>query len=151
MLNAIVHSLSAPVSSHDEENRQDENDNEADSELGNLCKDNEPDWVIGTITNMVQQCMKCVQNIQIRLDELMQPRWEDKHDYFHKGGNVYGTAELRVLAVAKLQTYHGVAVHIPTTLGELRDTLAILPRTLQILQGTSQPDSRHIRLRSRKP
>jgi hypothetical protein len=53
MLAAIGDSLSDLASSNDGEDGEDEDDE--DTEQGKLSEDDEPGWVMGTITKMVQQ------------------------------------------------------------------------------------------------
>ena len=53
MLNAIGESLSNLASSEDEEDGEDEDDDEEDTEIGKLSEDDEPGWVMGTISNTV--------------------------------------------------------------------------------------------------
>jgi len=57
MLNPIGDSLSDLASSEDEEDGEDEDDDEEDTELGKLSKDDEPGWVMGTITKTVKKRM----------------------------------------------------------------------------------------------
>ena len=56
-----------------------------------------------------------------------------------------------VLAVIKPQTTDDAAAPAPTTLGELLESLDIVPGISEIAQWTSQPGSSHIRLGSGKP
>jgi hypothetical protein len=56
MLVAIRDSLSDLASSKDRENGEDEDDEE--TEQGKLSEDDEPGWVMGTITKTVQQRME---------------------------------------------------------------------------------------------
>jgi hypothetical protein len=49
------------------------NDDEEDTELGMLSGDDEPGWVMGTISTMVQHCKVCFRQKQMRLDDLLQP------------------------------------------------------------------------------
>jgi len=70
MLNAIGDSLSDLASSEDEENGEDEDDDEEYTELGKLSEDDEPGWVMGTISKMVQHRMESFRQKQMRLDEL---------------------------------------------------------------------------------
>jgi len=58
MLNAIGDSLSDLASSDDEQDGEDEEDDEEDTELGKLSDDDEPGWVMGTITKTVQHRME---------------------------------------------------------------------------------------------
>jgi hypothetical protein len=40
----------------------------------------------------------------MKLDELIQPGWEDAADYFREQDKEFGTAELRIPVVVQLQT-----------------------------------------------
>ena len=81
MLDAIGDSLSDLSSSEDEENREDEDDDEEDTELGMLSEDDEPGWVMGTISKTVQHCVESFGQKRMWLDELTYPGWEDPVDY----------------------------------------------------------------------
>jgi len=104
MLNAIVDSLIDLASSEDEEDGEDEDDDEEDTELGKLSEDDEPGWVIGTITKMVQHHMKRFGQMQMRLDELTQLEWGNAADYFRERVMKYRTTQLKVPAVVKPKT-----------------------------------------------
>jgi len=80
MLIAIGDSLSDLASSDDGEDGEDEDDEE--TEQGKVSDDNEPGWVMGTITKMVQQRVESFRQMQMKLDKLTQPGWEDAADYF---------------------------------------------------------------------
>jgi len=54
MLKTIRDSLSDLATSDDEEDGEDEEDKEEDTERGKLSKDDEPGWVMGTISNTEQ-------------------------------------------------------------------------------------------------
>jgi len=69
MLNAIQDSVSDLTSSDDEEDGQHEEDEE-DTELGNLSDDDEPGWVMGTISKSVQHCVESLRQKWMRLEEL---------------------------------------------------------------------------------
>ena len=101
MLVAIGDSLSDLASSDDGEDVEDEGDEE--TAQGKLSKDDEPGWVMGTITTTVQQSMERFQHNQMKLDELTQPGWEDAVDYFCERDEKYGTTELRFPAVVQPQ------------------------------------------------
>jgi hypothetical protein len=90
MLVAIGDSLSDLASSDDGEDGEEEDDEE--TEQGNLSEDDEPGWVMGTITKTVQQRMERFRQKQMKLDELTQPGWEDAADYFRERDKRYGTA-----------------------------------------------------------
>jgi hypothetical protein len=78
MLDAIGDSLSDFARSDDQEDVEDN----ADTELGNLGEDDEPGWVMGTISNTVQQRTESVRPQRMKLDQLTQPGWGDAADYF---------------------------------------------------------------------
>jgi len=63
----------------------------------------------------------------------------------------YCTSELKVPAVVKQQMDYNVAAPAATILGDLIECLDVVPGVLQLLQGTFQPGSSHIRLGSGKP
>jgi hypothetical protein len=149
MLVAIGDSLSDLASSDDGEDGEEENDEE--TEQGNLSEDDEPGWVMGTITKTVQQRMERFRQMQMKLDELTQPGWEDAADYFRERDKKYGTTELRVPAVVQPQTMDDAPAPPPATFGELMESLDIVPGISQRPQGTSRPGSSHIRLGSVKP
>jgi len=70
------------ASSNNGEDGEDEDDEE--TEQGKRSKDDEPGWVIGTITKVVQQCMERFRQKQMKLNQLTQPGWEDPADYFQE-------------------------------------------------------------------
>jgi hypothetical protein len=137
MLVAIGDSLSDLASSDDGEDGEEEDDEE--TEQGNLSEDDEPGWVMGTITKTVQQRMERFRQKQMKLDELTQPGWEDAADYFRERDKKYGTTELRVPAVVQPQTMDDAPAPPPATFGELMESLDIVPRISQRPQGTSRP------------
>jgi hypothetical protein len=148
MLGAIRDSLSDLASSDDGEDREGEDDSE--TEQGNLSDDDEPGWVMDTITTTLHQCMKRFRQKPPKLDELTQPGWEDAADYFFDRDKMYGTTELRVPVVVQLQTTDDALAPPPATFGELFQSLDIVPRILQTPQASSQPVCSHIRLGSVK-
>jgi len=149
MLVAIRESLSDLPSSDDGEDGEDEDHEQ--TEQGNLSEDDKPGWVMGTITQTVQQRMERFRQKQMKLDELTQPGWEDAADYFREREEKYGTSELRVPAVVQPQTNHDTPAPLPTSFGELMESLDILPGISQRPQGTSRPGSSYIRLGLVKP
>jgi len=149
MLVAIGDSLSDLASSDDGEDGEVDGDEE--TEQGKLSEDEEHGWVMGTITNMVQECMERFQQKQIMLNELTQPGWEDAADYFCEQDKTYGTSELRVPAVVQQQTNVDAPPPPPTVFGELMESLDIFPGISQRPQGTSRPGNSHIRLCSVMP
>jgi len=149
MLVAIGDSLSDLASSNNGEDGEEEDDEE--TEQGNLSKDDEPGWVMGTITKTVQQRMERFRQKQMMLDELTQRGWEDAADDFRERDKKYGSTELRVPAVVQPQTMNDAPAPLPATFGELMESLDIVPGISQRPQGTSRPGSSHIRLGSVKP
>jgi len=104
MLDTIGDSLSDLARSKAEEKGEDEDDDEEDTGHGKLSEDDEPGWMMGTISRIVQHCTESYRQKQMRLDELPQLGWGDAADYFHKRDMNCGTTELRVPAVRKPQT-----------------------------------------------
>jgi len=58
VLNALGDSVSNLARSEDEDDGEDKDNDEEDTELGKLSEDDEPGWVMGTITKTVQHCME---------------------------------------------------------------------------------------------
>jgi len=151
MLNAIGNSLSDLASSDDEQNGEDEEDDKEDTQLGKLSDDDEPGWVMGTITTAVQHRMESFWQKQMRLDELTQPGWGDAANYFCERDMRYGTAELKVPAVVKPQIDTTTAIPSPVTVGEHMQTPEIIHRQSEMPAVTSRPGSSQMRLGSEKP
>jgi len=103
MLNANVDSLSDLASSDEVQDGEDEEHDEEDTELGKLSDNDEPGWVMGTISNTVQHGLESFWQKQMKLDELTQPGWVDAANYFGERDMKYGTTESRVPAVLKPQ------------------------------------------------
>jgi len=82
MLSAIGDSLCDLASSEDEEDGEDKDDDEEDTGHGKLSEDDEPGWMMGTISKTVQHRMESFRMKQMRLDQLTQPGWRDAADYF---------------------------------------------------------------------
>jgi hypothetical protein len=149
MLVAIRDSRSDLANSDNGEHGEDEDDE--DTEQGNLNKNDEPGWVMGTITKTVLQRMELFWQKQMKLDELTQPGWEDAAHYFHERDKKYGTTELRVPAIVQPQTNDDAPAPPPAIFGELMESLDILPGISQTPQGTFRPGFSHIRLGSVMP
>jgi len=66
---------------------------------GKLRKDDEPNWVIGTISNTVPYRMERFRQKHMKHDELMQPGLGDVADYIREKDKKYGTTEWKVPAV----------------------------------------------------
>jgi len=140
---AIRDSLSHIASSNDAEDGKHEDEK---TEQGKLSEDDEPSWVMGTISKMVQQRMESFRQKQMKVDELTQPGWEDAADYICESDKKYGTAELRVLVVVQPQTDDDASAPPPTTFGEIIERRDIVHGISQRPQGASRPGSSGIRL-----
>jgi hypothetical protein len=151
MLNAIGDSLGDLASSDDEQDGEDVGDDEEDTELGKPSDDDEPGWVMGTITKMVQHRTESFREEQMRLDELTQPGWGDSANYFRERDMRYGTADLMVPAVVKPQTDSTTATPSPITVGEHMQPLEIVRGQSKMPAVTSRPGSSQMRLGSEKP
>jgi len=149
MLVAIGDSLSDLASSDHGEDGEDEDDEETDQ--GKLSEDDEPGWVMGTITKTVQQHMQRFRKKLMNLDELTQPGWEDAADSFRERHKKYSGFELRVPTVVEPQTNDDAPAPPPTTFGEVMQSPDIIRGKLQRPQGTSRQGSSHISLGSVKP
>jgi len=151
MLNAIGDSLSDHASSYHGSHGEDENDEEELSEQGQLSKDDDPGWVMGTTSKSVQHHMERFRQKLMMLDKLTHLGWEDAANYFPERDMRYGTAKLMVPAFAKPQTNMVVAEPSPTILGEPMESHDAVLRKLQMPQVTSGPGSNQMRLGARKP
>jgi hypothetical protein len=151
MLNAIGDSLSDLVSSKVEEDREDEDDDEDDTGLGKLSNDDEPGWVIGTISKTVQHRMENYRQKQLRVDELRQAGWGDAADYFRERDMKYRMTELNVPAVGKPHTHTTAATPSPRTFGERMQALDIVPGQSHMLQVMSRQGTIQMRLGSQTP
>jgi hypothetical protein len=82
MLVTIGDSLSDLASSDDGDDGEDE-DNE-ETKQGSLSKDDEPGWVMGTITKTVPQHMERFRQKQMMLHEMTLPGWEDAANFLRE-------------------------------------------------------------------
>ena len=80
MMVAIRDSMSDIASSDDGQDGDAEDDDE--TEKGQLRQDDEPGWVLATITQTVPQRLERFQQKQMTLDELTQPGWENAVNNF---------------------------------------------------------------------
>jgi len=152
MLNAIGDSLSDLASCDDEEDLEDEEEEEEeDTELGKLIKEAEPGWVMGTISNAIQQRMQRNKQQQMELDELTQPGLGHTPAYFGGRQMKYRLAQLKIAAVVKPRADDVGTAPAQTTIGKLIEPRDIIPRISQMPQGTSHPGSSHRMLDSEEP
>jgi len=122
MLNAIGESLSDLASSDDEQDGNDEEDDEENTELSTLTDDDEPGWVMGTISKTVQHCMESIRQKKMRLDKLTHPGWRYAAYDLCQRDMKYETAESKVRAVVKPQIDLTAATPSPITFGEYADS-----------------------------
>jgi hypothetical protein len=137
MLNAIGDSLSDRVSSEDEEDGEDEDDDEEDTRHGKLSEDEEPGWVMGTISKPEQHRTESFRQKQLRLGELTQPGWGDAAHYLRERDMKYRMTELMIPAFGKPQEDSTAATPSPTTFGKHMQGLDIVPGKSQMPQVTS--------------
>jgi len=147
MLDAIGDSLSDLASLDNQKDAEDDQD----TEQGKQSEDDEPGWVMGTILKMAQLHMERLRQKQMKLDKLTQPGWGDAAEYCHERDKKYGTSKLNLPAVVKQHMDDDAANAAPTTFGELMESLHIINRISQMLQGTSGPGSSHMRIGSGRP
>jgi len=150
-MTAIRESLSDLASSDNQEVRDDEADDEEDTGLHKLSKDDEPSWVMGTIDRRVQPRMEGFRQKQMSLDKFMQLGWRHVADYVGERDMYYGVAEIMVPLVVKPQTDTTAATPSPTTFGEIMQIVDIVPGQLQMPQETTCPASSEMRPGSEKP
>lgn len=134
VLNTIRDSLSNLANSNNQADTEDDDNNEGDQKQGNLSEDNKPNWVMGTISKLRQYRMECYRQKKMSRAELMQLGWGDRADYIHGSENKYGTAEMKVLAVIKLQRSIVAVAPTAKTFGELMETVDMVSRILHMLQ-----------------
>jgi len=148
MMVAIGNSLSNTASSDDGDDGDDEDDEE--TEQGMLSKDDEPGWVMGTISKTAEQWMESFREMQMKLDELTQPGWEDSADYVREIHAKYSTSELQHPTFVKPQTDDDVAAPSTTSFGELMECPEIVPVMSWMPQRTSRQGSSNTKLGSGK-
>jgi hypothetical protein len=148
MMAALRDSLSDLASP---DNGEDGEDEDEETEQGKLSEDDEPGWVMGTISKTLQQRTENFRQKQMKLDESTQPGWEDAANYFRERDKKYGKAEFRVPVVVQPQTDNDTSAAPLTTFGELMERLDIEPGISQMRQGTSRPGSSHNHLGLVKP
>jgi len=146
MLNAIADSLSDLASPDNEQDREDQEDDEDDTVLSKLSDDDDPGWVMGTMSESVQHHVESFRQKQMRLDQSIQPGWGDAANYLRETDMKYETTEMKVLVVVKPQIDMTAATPPPTTFGQPMQTLDIVCRQSQIPAVTSRPGSSQTRL-----
>jgi hypothetical protein len=151
MLNAIRDNLNDLLSSEDKEDGEDEDGDKEDTGHGKMSEDDEPGWVMGTISKTVQHCMESIQSKEMRHDEPMQPGWGDVTNYFGARDMKYEKTELKIPAVGKPQTDSTAATPSWTKFGELMQALVIIPGQSELPQVTSRLGCSQMRLGSEKP
>jgi len=115
-----------------------------------MSEDDEPGWVMGTISEPVQHRIESFRQKQMRLDELPQPGLGDATNYFLVRDMMYETAELKVLAVVKPQIDITTATPSLTSFGEHIQTIDIVRGQSHMPAVTSRAESSQMRLHSDK-
>jgi hypothetical protein len=151
MLNAMGDSLSDLASSEDQEVRENKDDEDYDTEHGNLSEDDKPGWVMGTISKMVQRRMDSIRQKQFRCDKLTQLGLRDIADYVCERDMKYGATEFKVPVVVKPQTDTTAATPSQTTFGELMQAFDIVPGQSPMPHVTFREGSSQMRLGSEEP
>ena len=126
MLNAIRDSLSDLLSSDDEQDEEDEEDDEEDTELSKRSHDDEPGWVMGTISKTVKHRIESLQQKQMTLEELTHPGRGDAANFCRERNMLYGTPDFKVPTVVKPKIDMTAATPSLTTFGEQLQTLHIV-------------------------
>jgi len=99
MLNATLDSLSNLGILDVSKNGEDKEDGN-NTELDKVSKYNDPGWVMGRLSNMVQHRIECCWQKLIRRDKLTQPCRGDTAEYFCERDKKYGIAKLMIPAVS---------------------------------------------------
>jgi len=137
MLNAIGNSLSDLASSDNVEDGAEEDDDEKDPEVGKLSGDDEPGWVMGTISKSVQHGMECFRQMQMKIEELTQPRRGEVANYLRDRHKKYEMTDMMVPAVIQLQKQDDGASSSRSTFGDSMQTLHTVPRKSEMRHMTS--------------
>jgi len=95
MWNVIRDSMRDHASSDIGEDGEDKDLDEADTELGKHSEDDEPSWVIGTISKLLHHQMERFRQKQMKFDELTQQGRVDAVDYVRERDMKYGMNELK--------------------------------------------------------
>jgi len=151
MLSAIGDNLSDLASSDNGVDGEAKDDEDEDPAGGKLSEDDQPGWIMGTISKTVQYCMEHFRQKQMKLHELTQRGWGDAADNFRDSDIRGVTNKFKVPAVVQPQTADDAVSSVPTTFGEPMGTLDSVPGKVQMPQLTSRPGSSHMRLGSQKP
>lgn len=149
MMVAIGDSLCDIADSEDGEDAEHASDEL--TEPGMLSEADEPIWVMGTISLMVQHRMERCRQEEMKLEVFTQPGWGDAADSFRQRDNHYSTVELMVQAVVVSQRHQDVAEPAPSAFGVLVEWVDTVPGGSHMPQGTSRPGTSHMRLDSGRP
>jgi len=114
-----------------------EDEHEEETEYVQLSNDDEPGYVMGTITKSVQQCMERFWQKQMKLDELTQQEVENASDYIRCRDQNYGTCDIWVAAAVQHYTDDDAVAPAPTSFREQMECLDIVPGISQMPQETS--------------
>jgi hypothetical protein len=112
-----------------------ENEDVEDKEQGKLSENNEPGWVMGTMTKTEQQYMERFRQKQMKLDEITQPGWEDAPDYCCERDKKYSTSKMIVPAVVQPQTDDDAAASAPKHLESIWSVFILSPEYRKCCKG----------------
>jgi len=137
-LNAIGDYLSDLASSDNGNEWEFEDEYEEDPELGKQSDNDEPGWVMGTLSKTVQYCVESFLQNEMKLDNWTPLGWGDVINFFRERHMKYETTKLTVPAVVQPQMKVDAAASALTTYGELTENHDSVPGKSQMLQVTSR-------------
>jgi len=70
---------------------------------------------MGTINKTAEKRKKRFHQMQMKLNEVMEPGWEDEAGSFRESDKQYHPSQLRVPALFQIQTYEDTSPPAPTT------------------------------------
>ena len=149
--NAVGDSQSDQSSSHDEENWEDKDDYAEDTDHGKVNKDDRPGWVMRTITEMVQYRIESFRHKPFSLQNLTYPECGNPADSVCEREMKYGTTQLMVPVVVKLQTDITAATPSPISFENLMQTRDMVPGRFEMPPLTLRPRRSQLRLCSERP
>lgn len=121
------------------------------SELGKLSENDEPGWVMGTLSKEVPQSMETYLVMEIWHDELTQLRWWDMADYFPYRDMKCWMAALKLLPIVISLADKVAATPGTTKFVKLIVTVDNVPGKSQMLDGHPHQGCSHTMLGFPKP
>jgi hypothetical protein len=129
--------MSYRSSSYNEEDVEDKGYDIQDTRFRKPSEDHECSQVMGTITNTAQQYMEKLRQVQIYGAEFTHPGWGDDAEYLSEEDKMSGMVVRLVPAVVKPQTEAVAAEHTPRPLGDLMESVDIIPIISRMPQLTA--------------